>query len=307
MALLKLVGGVNINIPAINDKECQFVSLETSESILGELPTATLKLRCDRDILNLLDSVTIKIDNSSGYSIVSNMYVYQISYLSNLYTVNLMVGTPDFTRKNFTGKFTNIKNAVNSLRYAELVTNSDTDLLNDIPIYQMSSTNYQLLTKLLKAWKKNTIFGYALDSIRINDLSNYQKKWEDFSMRINLTEIDAPALTEPKKYSQTTKFVEYSDGVDPNHSYVMFDSSYQPIDNEYRDLFANYLYNTKFATTKNVYNTSIRELVPVNITDGTEVGNKMTSIFKIFISARKMYFDMNTVKVDYTFRSIEPL
>lgn len=310
MAQLDLACGITLNISKIKDQDCHFLSFTSKESILGELPTIELRVHCDHDLVKLLDEIIVKIDNHNDYTIEGKFYVYAVSYLNNICDIKLMSGTPDYTRKTHSNKFTNIKNAVNSL-YPQIPNyidkNTDTDLLNDIELFQVNTTDYKFLNRLLPGWKKDTIYGFSLDALRINDLNSFKYKWEEFAIKADLSEISPPQLTEPKLYSKETKFIDYSQGEDPNHSLIYYGDSYVAVNNEYRDLLANHTHNTQFNSTKNINNVSTRILVPVNITDGIRVTDLDANIHNIYVSSRSMHIQANTIDVNYTFKSMKPI
>lgn len=304
MITINLGNGISITLPELNG-DAQFKSFSSKESVGGELPTAVLRLKCDQDMIELLDELTIKIDNNEGFSFSANMYVYAISYLNNDYEIRLMSCNPEFTRSIKSTKFSSYKSAVSSLYPGEIITNTDTDLLNDLEIIQCVETDYKLLSRLMQAWKKNTIFGYALDGLRINDLGNFVSKFDDSSMKGNLKYTSIPVHTKPKLMEHDTEFHNYSDGLDPNHLYVKSYNTFLPVDAVYKDLFSNYLYNQKFVSNSNIYNASTSVLYPMNITDGVNIGNNDVSIEETYIYSRNILIENNQVKVDYTFKSIK--
>lgn len=305
--------GITLSIDKLDNQKCQFVRFTSEEKMLGPLPTAEIVVRCDKDLINVLDEVVVKIDDAHGNSIEAKMYVYAIQYKKNAYTIKLMSQNPKFTREVHMNSFTNIKNAIESLYPGDQVTNTDTDLLNDIPIYQMRETDYKLTTRLLHGWKKNTIFGYALDGLRITDLSNYEfnPDYKDyFGTDQNFTLLNELELTSPKLYDQDTEFVDYSSDseteVDENHVYVAYDKQYIPVNKEYQDLIANIAYNSRFDTTKLTYAVTTRDLTPIAICEGVKLARNEETVEELFVSARNIMIDMNRTQVDYSLRSINP-
>lgn len=316
MALTTTQGTV-LTIDKLEDQKCEFVNFELNESILGKLPTAKVLLRCDHDLVQLKDEVVVTITDPLGNTYSGNMYVYSIKMdgRQHSYTIELLSQNPEFTREPHLSKFTNIKNAVSSLYPGGQVTNTDTDLLNDIEIHQMNETDYNLCTRLLHAWKKNTIFGYCLDGLRILDLNNYQPVSEDdFKFDRDMTIVGGSSdLSDPKLFSKDAEFINPNqDGTqysDPNHFAVKFDKNYLVVNNDYRDLIGNYLYNKRFEATKWYLNTTTRrELNPLVITSGIKISDDsgVVRFNELFIASRTMKIDLNSINIDYTLRSINP-
>jgi hypothetical protein len=103
-----------------------------------------------------------------------------------------------------------------------------------------------------------------------------------------------------------TSYVDYSSGADPNHILIKYNSQYFPVNNEYKDLIANYIFNQRFTSAKNTSNYKMRELTPVKIADGVNVGNDDVTINECYVSSRVIQISLSSLEVSYTVKSINP-
>jgi hypothetical protein len=262
-------------------------------------------VKCDHDLVKISDVVEGKLINEDGFEFQIKGYVYAISYINNICVIKILCVDPSFLRTPHTNSFSSITDAINSLYPGDIEVNTQSDLLNDIPIYQIGESNYSLCTKLAKSFKKSTIFGYGLGSMRFNDLKNFESKY-DFGAKVDLKEVTPPELNDPKLYNFDINFIDYSSGKDPNHVLVEFNNKVYPVNKKYQDLIGNYLFNSKLKVTKNIGNYELRYLPPVQICDGVTVQNRDLSIEKLFVSHREIMINYNELRVNLTLQSIEP-
>lgn len=306
MAAITLADGIVLDINPIFQKKFEFIKVKITEAILGDLPDIELQVKCDEDITKVLEEITGKLTNADGFTIDFVGYVYSISYVNDVCTIKILGVKPSFVRVLNTTKFTSLPNAIKGLYPGKIESNTESDLLNEINIFQMNETNYHLCKKCALAYKKDTVYGFALGSLRFHDLNNWVSKFK-LAAKIDLNQLTSPELTNPKLYEQKTKIVDYSSGNDPNHKYVRFYDKLIPLNNEYVDLIGNYIYNQKFSTMKNIANYDLRELPPLQLTDGVEIVNIDATIKRCFITNKVSDMDFNRVIISYTIQSIDPL
>lgn len=306
MAELTFTGNVKLNITPIFDSRCMFISYLSKENILGELPQVELKIKCDEDVCNILDEVTGSLVDGNGNSTNWTGYVYSVSYLNNECTIKIIAAPIKFVRDKVTTSYSSITDTIKSLAPGDFISNTESDLLNDIKIYQLNESNYKLCTRCSAAFKKNSIFGYGLGSLRILDLSNLVSK-ADFGAKVDFNEIDYPELTDPTLYEFNTEFIDYSEGNDPNHTFVIFNDHLICVNTEYKDLIGNFMYNKRFKTTKNIANYKYNSLTPINICDCVTIENKDTNIKNCFVTSKITSIEYTKLTTSVSIQSIDPL
>jgi hypothetical protein len=302
-----------LKINELADEGIQFVSFELEESILGPLPKAKLVIRCKKDQIEDLTETIVTIIDDKGNQQEGSMYVYDLNYYDNQCTIKFLGCPTSFTRDTCVTKYSNIKNAVQSIYPGEVLSNVESDILDDVEIYQTNESNYKLCNKLLSSWRKDTIFGYCLDGLRLMDLSNYQPLDVDiFSSGGSLKVTDPASLSRPKLYEKQLEFIDYSNGADPNHIYAKFDKMLVPINTEYKDLVSNLIYNKKFDSMATTVNYQTRFLAPVYLCDGLLIkGNEGDSVStfsteEMFIGSKTIRFYDQKVEMDLALRSVNP-
>lgn len=307
MAVVELANGHKISISPIFDKSFELIKVVLKESAFGDLPDITLTIRCDEDIVQVLDEVKGSLINPDGFAINFVGYVYSLDFANYISTIKILAVDKKFTRESNINKWTSVPNAIKSLYPGKIISNTDSDLLNSIDIYQKNISDYNLCNKLAWSYKKDTVFGFALGSLRFHDLNNWSSKYK-MVVNIETGLVTPPELTQPKLYDKVTKFIDYSKGQDPNHSYIKFHNNILMANNDQRDLIGNYLYNkTKFDVLRNSGNYEVRTVLPIQVTDGVELVSKDNVIKKTFVSNIVINLDYNEVKVGYTLKSKDPL
>jgi len=187
--------------------------------------------------------------------------------------------------------------------------NAKYDLLNGITVYQKDMTNYNILKRCLSGYKKDTIYGFALGYLRLNDLSNWKLKSDDykFASKLNIQPTTASEQIDHKLYNKEVEVIDYSNGKDPNHKIIKFYDKYIPVNIEYEDLISNTIHNSRFSVMKDTVNYNAMELFSYGIADSVKVGDEDNPKSDCFISARTIsFFSNGTLQVDYTIQSINP-
>ena len=288
------------------DNRFLFVACTIKESIFGGLPTITINAKTSKDLIDVSEEITGSLTNADAVKTTFEGYVYAVSTALDKCTIKIMCVRPDFIKKERVNKFNSMNEAIKGLYQGKIISNTESDLMNDMLIFQKDISNYNLIKKCLAGYKKNTIYGFSIGGLRINDLSNWKPK-KTVVARLNIQPVDATKLTDPKLYHKDTEFIDYSDGKDSDHKIVKFYDQHVPVNSEYEDFVANIQYNSRFMTMKNITNYKTRELFDLDITDAVEVEDDQKRTKKCFVSSRIINFDYNKMQVDYTIQSIDPI
>jgi hypothetical protein len=297
--------GCVLNIAPILSKDVVFIQCTIKESILGEVPEIDLILKSNEDICKINDKV-------KGYLLFEanktefTGYVYSVDFAINTSTIKILCVEPDFIKKARFNRFESMDSAVKGLYFGDkIVSNARADALSSLELYQKNLTNYKFLTKILQGYKKDTIFGYALGELKINDLKNWKSK-KSLAIYGNIKPLNSPEFTDPNLYSKETSVIDYSNNKDPNHTIIKFHDKHVPINRSYGTFVSNIQHNNRFLTTKAISNYSARELFPITIADSVEVTSIEMNIYQCFISSRIVSFTKNKMEVFYTIQSINP-
>jgi hypothetical protein len=310
MAEMELGNKCKLEISPIFDKSFTFVEYNIKESILGELPEMNLILMTKENLCEVNDEITGHLTDQNENKTYFNGYVYSINFVNSKCEIKILCVKPKFVRVTQTNAFESMNSAIENLcpyPKDQIISNTRSNLMDKMELHQTNMDNYHFLKKCLIGYKKNTIYGFALGSLRINDLSNWNPKYTIASL-VNIMPLDASKLTNSKLYSEDSEIIDYSNTKDPYHEIVKFYDEHVPINKEYKFFIENVRYNSRFMTSKIITNYETRELFPFNITDSVNVEDTETSKKNCFITSRKIEFKGSSeLHVFYTIQSINPL
>jgi len=292
--------------PILRTEGVKFLSCRIQESILGKLPDITLIVQYDKNLCKVNDPITGSLTTKKGNKTEFKGYIYSSTFALNTHTIKILCVEPDFVKKIRSHKYTGMDSAVKGLYKGEVVSNAKADALTAVEFYQKNLSNYKYLKKILFGYKIDTIFGFALGDLRINDLKNWEPKIELAAFE-NLHPIDGVEFTDPVRYGNESELVDFTAGVDALSTAVKFHTSYSFADKAYQRYVSNVHYNSRLLSSKSISNYMTRELFPIDITDSVKLKSETTNTNKCFIASRVISFEANKMEVFYAIQSIDPL
>lgn len=193
------------------------------------------------------------------------------------------------------------EDAVSSLWNQRIDKTVNSDILNSVPLYQKSETNYQFLTKILQSYKFNTIFAYTLDGLIIRDLSSYSSN-EDGNRKGTTKPLSTQEISSPKRYDSGVEILERF----TNHIKIRVYDKIFDVNKEYESLISNKAFFDRFSTAKSNYTFKTTELYSSNLCEGLKYLSQETNVENNFLYMRAINFHGMQVEITYTIRSINP-
>lgn len=303
----------SLDIKGLFDKDIEIHSAVIKEELHGDLPDLEISFSTDDpDISEINKKYECSLKSGEGAEWKFGAFVYDMSYQNNGMTLKMICWDPKFTKEKFTTKYTSIKNAIESTCCAEIVGNpesaTNTDILNfkdPSALYQRNETNHHFCTRMCRSFKYNTVFGYVLDGLLFVDLNSWKKDIE-LKERAEINLIAPSSWSESKLYNQKVEYIDYSKGKDPNHVTVRFYEKTFTVNNDYKELIGNNLYNTKLIASKNTSTFTMNYLPQFRVGQFATIPSDQIKFNECFISGRIVEFNKSKVSVTFTIQSINP-
>lgn len=293
--------GIILNILPLFKNDLQFVSFNSIEEANGFMPTIEIKIRVFKDITKVGDVHTIKLINSYGAEFSTKAYVYSLSFVQSHLTIKLMPVEPDFMRKVKTATYKGGESALSSVWKQKIDKNVQSDILNNVSLFQKSETDYNFINKVLRAFKYNTIFAYTLNGLiirNLNDSSFVEKKTRQGETK----PMTSQEISDPKRYGSSVGILERF----TNHVKIRVYDKIYDVNKEYETLIGNLAYFDRFKSAKSDYVFETKELYSANLCEGIQYYSKDTRVENTFIQRREINIFQTEAKVSYTMRSINP-
>ena len=187
-----------INFKPWTDIGFRIVELHLVESLGGEVANGYIDLWLpDED--NALKYVTeqntgtITIEDKSkenGVSYNIPVFIENRKFFRNTLTLNVScIGDSRFFTESLSNiSFPNIDNALETLYFGKLDKRTESDINNQIPIFQFNETNYSLCKKLAMSYKYDSIFAFGWEGFLIKDrigINSYGKNENNNILAVN--------------------------------------------------------------------------------------------------------------------------
>lgn len=303
MSLVKNTLGIEVEFKPWTDTNYRVNYLHIFESIGGELASGDIHLWHDNsdDALDLVTNETtgtlvIRDTKEGGTGIEYEIPIFitrREFYRTTLDLNFICIPDVSFIESPISTEYDDITDALNSLYPGNIDIRTDTDLDNDIKIYQMCETNYDLCTRLAYSFKHDTIFAYSWDGFMLKELCGEKNSQGDteslddppiklgalglmnYTTKYNLTynaDLNfAPVNTWEDSDNSATQ-TDYSDYEFKNCRAITDYDVYCLCGTKYQSLVENYRYN-KNLMDANIYSKMI-------ITGGDFPGYKLGDVIK---------------------------
>lgn len=289
-----------------SDWESCKVTIE--ESMFGDIPEIRLEMHCKKPICTNNEEFTGWLMDKNGNKELFNCFVLDFTFNNKISNITLLCCKPKFTKDNVVTKYSTIDNAIQStwqLNILKLPKDFQSDIMqldSDHYYYQKNITNYNLCSRLCKCYKKDVLFGYGINGLTLMDLQQW-KPINQGNPFIDMKDINLNGnndYVDPKLYQMNNSFVDYSKGKDPNHQLVLYYQQLIPVDNAYKDVIGNMLYNQRYDTSMRLANFRMNYYQKIRIGDGLEIQSPLNKYPEARVTKRVINIDDNAIKVDYT-------
>lgn len=297
MAFVYNSSKISIEVTPLFDTNTYMKQLVLTEGMNGVVPQGFIIVKYDKNSIDLLnDELKINIQQDNGYKQLINAYVYKREILLDDLKISFICVDKDFTRASQTSKFTSIKNALGILYKGTVDSNTESDIVENIEIHQFNESNFKLLNKILRGYKKNTNFAYLSDRLKIFDLNDFNPVHEvGISASVDITQ--PYGVSKVKQWDLETK-----KGYDGTYiGSTLFDSKVIYYKKEFQSLIENYMYNEKYNSTYPL-NFSFKSLMieDFSVLDYVKVRSQDIKVEKLLCSSRVLNIETNKIECTYS-------
>jgi len=220
-----------------------FKELSILESLFGSLPSGTLLLSTDRDEIDLTNrNISIKLLHNDGTEFNLKGYVYDIqNNVRGEVAVKFTLSNLDFVSLSGSGQYQGIDDAITELYPGEVIKDFTSNLTSNLSMNRVLTPPYHYLKKILRGYKKNSVYGFGFRGLIIRDFKDKTKQKElvvgkDVSL---IEDIKSRVIHDSDKE-------EIIQDELTNISNVTYNTELFTADNEYLDLIQNYAHNNNF-------------------------------------------------------------
>jgi len=298
-------------IKELFDKEIELISIVICETLYGSIADVELNANIkelDEDF-KLNKEYNCSLIDQYGNVTEFKCFCAFLSFVDNFLQMKFLCCDKDFTKKSLVNKFKNIDDAIKSASKMQRLDNPliKTDLLefNDpYYIYQTNEANNRFCTRLCWSYKHYTTFGYLLNGLKFIDLKSWKPDLELIERR-DIRLLEPASWNRNKKLDEDIKYIDYSNGRDPNHILIKFFDQTIVADTPYKFLIGNKLFNEKLVqfSQKNKFEVKFYP----GWTVGTFVNLKPSpqiNFIECIITSRRIKFEKASVSTLYGIQSI---
>lgn len=239
MAVINLSDSSTLELYEIGENS-KFESLTIEDTMGGDFPKGVLTLKVDYDNYKFeQETLRFKYKQYDGLILQASGSIYHTEFKGFLYTIKFVLLPKEFTDKTYVRRFESFDDVLSSLWKGKQDIDTRSDIINSKELYQTNLTNYNYLTKLLKAYRKDCIYGYSIEALVIRNLTI-----NNSIIELAVPE-DAPLKIGKSKYFDKDPLVGslgYKESVITQGSYLTTFNS------DYSDLINNYYYNIRYYT-----------------------------------------------------------
>lgn len=201
MSMVKNSVGIEVDFEPWTSNNYKVATLHMIEHLGGVLATGEIELWHDNsdEALKLVteqQTGTIRIRDTKEGGLEYEIPVFIKSrefYKLTLKIEFICISDISFLEKPVSTEFDNIEDAINLLYPGKKDIRTSTDIANDLTIYQVCETNYDLCTKLAYSFRHEIVFAYSWEGLVLKELcGEYNSRGEKES--ISKPKIKIPAL-----------------------------------------------------------------------------------------------------------------
>lgn len=300
-AVITTSSGIKLSIdPLIKDNNA-FLSCVIDEAVGGEMVKVRASLATDTDPCSVLDTMSVKLVNDTGWAFKFQAYVYELSYANGVASVKMYGCTPDFLRKTGTGVFLGMDSAISETWGGDVDKNAESDTPKDLRLYQRNESGYSFLRRVMPGYKYDTVWGFGMSGLAIRDMNRWSEEYR-FYRKYNAAPVSVPAVGSPKLYEEEVEILDtFANHYKVRHGQKVFD-----VDKEYFDLMRNAMHNGRLSTSKADLTFKSPILAPCCIGAHVAYSSYDADIRRLFLGARTIDIQKAAAEVSYTLKSFEP-
>jgi hypothetical protein len=300
-AVITTSSGIKLSIaPLISDTNA-FLSCTIDEAVGGDMVKMTVRMATDRDPCSVLDTMSVKLVNDTGWAFKFKAYVYELSYAEGSATVKMYGCSPQFLRTVKTDVFYGMDEAISSVWDGDVDKNAEADTPVGLRLYQKNESGYSFLKRVMPGYKYDTIWGFGMSGLAIRDMNNWSEEYR-FYRKYNASPVSMPSVGSPKLYDEEVEILDtFSNHYKVRHGQKVFDVS-----KEYFELMRNTMHNSRLSTSKADLTFKSPILAPCCIGAHVAYSNYDSDVRRLFLSARTVDIQKAASEVSYTLKTFDP-
>lgn len=266
------VYGVSVSLKPWDSKGYFIVSLHIFECLGGDIANGDLELwyPSEDEATKLVTTeqtgeLELKDTKKNGLTYKIPIFINSRSFFGNIMNVNFTcIKDKSFYTDRISLEHTDISSAIRSTYPGNIDIRTESDINNNIPIYQTDETNYTLCKRLAYSYKKNSVFAFGMEGFMLketigkNSMGKDERSYSlEFTGGLDMDNTQMYKLNynrvlntvpfnpwEDKDESATRK--DYNDLQPTNCRSLINYTSYSIMGTDYYQLENNYAYNYNF-------------------------------------------------------------
>lgn len=319
MSSYKSSNGVTINFTPWFDSGYRFTELHIVEELGGKIPGGTMKLELDgsKESLDLLLNqytglITLEDENTGAiYNI--DIFITSREFFNNILNISFVcIKDKKFFTELLSSTWNDITKAITSIYPGKTDIRVESDVNNNIELFQNCETNYDFCKRLAYSYKHNIVFSFGFEGFMLKEIIGKSDSKGNMEPSIKLlggntiTNSTPYNLNYNKKiynipsnpwedFEDATTKKDYTDKQAINCRTISSYSDYLIVRTEYYRLVDNYLYNKRFMecnmfTSFRTVSTSIPEYKIGDTVYYNRVDQESKYPFEIFLIAGNELF-----------------
>lgn len=297
---------ISLSIEPFFSKGYAFSKLHLEEYVGEVVATGYVDLTMvsgDQNLIMSTDTIDISFIQSSDstkYKITGFINVRE--YINNEVRLKFVCCNKSFMTEPRVAKFTDITDALNSLYLGTRNITVESDINNDIEIYQNGTTSYELCSKLARSFRYDTVYSFGLEGFMIKDTRL------DPTVTVYASSDNSQVTTYSMNYYKQLYVTPTPTTGSKNLFSITNDTDRYLVNPSYEKLIENYVYNERYSTelytdlsikyTSKIPKYKLGDVIKyVNST-----GFPRT---KYLVSSMIIDIDMNNISANVTFNGLE--
>lgn len=294
-------------------KGYRFTKLRLYEELGGDIGKGEMDLVLDGssealDLITKQHTGTIELKKIGGNIYTIDIFIVSRKYYKNNLTIEfLCIKDKKFLTELVSTEWTDINKALPSLYPGKIDIKCESDVNNNIKIYQNGETNYSLCNKLCYSYKHDAIFSFGWEGLVIKDLKECINNKVVVKGNTLIHSMDSYNINYDKLlyYSPEDPWdtEEYKEKQSKNIKSLLHYSKYNLVGTEYYQLLSNYYWNKRYMNSNlfESFRAMSQDMPPYKLGDVIKYNND------IYLDGNniKLPFDTFLIKSNELFISIE--
>lgn len=282
---------VTIDLKPWLDSGFVFTKLHITEELGGKISGGTIDLDHDGSS-KALELITeqytgqLIIEKDRGYIYNIDIFITSKRFYKNSLSLEFVcIKDKKFFTELVTAEWSDITTALNSLYPGNIDLRCESDVNNDLKLFQNTETNYDFCKKLAYSFKKNTIFSFG---------------WEGFMLKELMGKYDSQGNVEPKMEIKNLVDIFPIDSYNLMYNKRIYHESFNPWEPDYTDLVAEHNKSIKFYDSYLVVGTDYYRLIENYWNNIKYMQTDLFTSFRAVISDIPNYKIGDVIKYDWS-------